>query len=79
MSFFIPKNNAVTILHHKSNDGDETAIYPITLYSRIINAPRCTDNINKCYGAEFLLFKNTTEEVTDNTYSRMVGNANFIY
>ena len=79
MSKFIPKDNSVTLFHHKSNDGKETAMYPITMYNRIINAPHYTKNINTCYGAEFVLLENRTEEVTDKTLERMLGNARISY
>ena len=79
MSLIIPKHNASTLLHHKSNDGEECSLYPITMYNKVINAPHYTDSINTCYGAEFVLFQNRVEEVMDKTYDRMMGTADFNY
>lgn len=79
MSKFIPKNNSTTLLHHKSNDGKNTAMYPITMYSMVINAPRYTANIATCYGAPFVLLQNAEAEVTDKTLERMIGGATIKY
>lgn len=79
MKRYLYKNTASSLLHHKSGDGTENLVMPITMYRNIINAPHYVDNIVTEYGAEFLLMKNESIEITDDTMNRMIKNVDIDY
>lgn len=68
----LPRHNAEILMHHRTSDDEESNVYPVTMYSSIINAPHLTSNINTCYGAEFVLLNHGMKEVSDTAYNRFI-------